>query len=64
MMTDHDETTWDSLSDAYAMDRSLQPSGPVMHPHRVITADDLGAIFAGRPLVDLEPGRDGRNGRD
>lgn len=53
-MSDHDEKTWESLSDAYAMDRSLQPMGPVMHPHRAIIPDDLDAIFAGRPLAELD----------
>lgn len=27
-------------------------SGPVLHPHRAVTPDDLDAIFAGRPLAD------------
>lgn len=43
---------WDKLSDAYAQDATVRPTGTVRHPHRAITQADLDDIFAGRPLAE------------
>ncbi|WEV59064.1 hypothetical protein OZX67_00315 [Bifidobacterium sp. ESL0728] len=47
----NNKTKWEEISDSYAQ-TTPETIGPVLHPHREITMDDLNDIFAGRPLVD------------
>ena len=46
-----DDETWDELSDYYA-GHTPKIIREVQVPDRVLTADDLDDIFAGRPLAD------------